>query len=340
MHDGLFAADFMADGQDLAALRIVKTRMIRPLHNDLHVLLPGNILVVRFCTLGHEQPQAVCILAQLMQEIPGLHAVPTADLHHAHGRNGIHHSLLREGYMLSGGIEFRATAAGEGVRQGRRIAHEHQPAARCMEGLQARQSRAAQGFTAGHDHHIVSHLAYLQRRAALLIQGGQEGLADEVEINAAQQQPVRDLAELTFQPLTGRVGLFAGPPVQPVALHRMNHAYANHRLAPRHGRIHTGKVILHQRVILPPGGLIVDGSRIVTLGLSLHGDPRQMGHADGHAQRGLPVTMQLMPAEVEGPAGHAVQLAEHAGAAVLMHGGLGLLGRGEFRHAAQVIDAR
>ena len=50
-----------------------------------------------------------------------------------------------------------------------------------------------------------------------------------------------------------------------------------------------------------------------------------MGHADGYAQSGLPVAVQLVTAEVKGPAGYAVQLAQYAGAAVLVGGGLRLL---------------
>ena len=60
--------------------------------------------------------------------------------------------------------------------------------------------------------------------------------------------------------------------------------------------------------------------------------------ANGHAQRCLPVAVQLVTAEVEIPAGYAVKLTHHAGLAVLVHGGLALLGGGELKGSAKHID--
>ena len=65
-----------------------------------------------------------------------------------------------------------------------------------------------------------------------------------------------------------------------------------------------------------------------------------MGHAQGHAQRGLPIALQLVAAKIEVPAGYAVQLAEHGLAPILAHRALALFGGGILALVAQHIDAR
>ena len=88
-----------------------------------------------------------------------------------------------------------------------------------------------------------------------------------------------------------------------------------------------------------PGRLIADRGGIIALGGAAHGVPAQMRHAHSHAQRRLPVALQLVAAEVEIPVGHAVQLAGHARIAELMHRGGRLLGSGELAVVAQHVDA-
>ena len=226
------------------------------------------------------------------------------------------------------------------VRVAGRIAQKDQPSACPLEGFQPFQRRGAQSLTARNHHRVVGHLPHPQGRAALRALRGQQGFAEEIEIHAAVHQPVGQALEPLVHLAANAVGLLRRAPVEPVALHRMDHAYPHHRLSPGQRRIQPGEIIFYIGVILPPGGLIVDGRRIIPLGLALHGDPRQMLHPDGHAQRRLPVTVELVPPEIKIPAGNAVKLAGHTGAAILMHRALGLLGSGELPAAAEHVDAR
>ena len=89
----------------------------------------------------------------------------------------------------------------------------------------------------------------------------------------------------------------------------MDHAYPNQSLAPNHGGVHTGEMIFHEAIILPPGGLIVDGGGVVPLGFALHGYPAQVRYPDGDAQGSLPVALMLVPPEVKVPAGDTVEFA-------------------------------
>ena len=79
---------------------------------------------------------------------------------------------------------------------------------------------------------------------------------------------------------------------------------------------------------------------IVALRLALHRHPREVGDPDGDAQRRLPVPVQFVTPEIEIPPGHAVQFADHALPAVLMHGGLGLLCGRELVPGAEHVDPR
>ena len=119
----------------------------------------------------------------------------------------------------------------------------------------------------------------------------------------------------------------------------MHNAHMNIARAAGQGGVHARKVVLDVGIFLIPRRLIADRGGIIALGGAAHGVPAQMRHAHGHAQRRLPVTLQLMAAEVEIPVGHAVQLAGHARIAELMHRGGRLLGGGELAMVAQHIDA-
>ena len=98
-------------------------------------------------------------------------------------------------------------------------------------------------------------------------------------------------------------------------------------------------MILDVRILLVPRGLIGDGCGIVTLCGALHRHPRQVLNAHRHAERRLPVAVELMTAEVKIPTRDAVKLTEHTGSAVLVNGGLALLGGGELKPRAKHIDA-
>ena len=98
-------------------------------------------------------------------------------------------------------------------------------------------------------------------------------------------------------------------------------------------------MILHIGVLLIPRRLIVDGGRVVTLGGAVHAVPRQVRDTDSDAQCRLPVALELVPTEVEVPTGDAVQLGCHALLAVLVDGGLTLLGCGQLDQVAQHVNA-
>ena len=66
-----------------------------------------------------------------------------------------------------------------------------------------------------------------------------------------------------------------------------------------------------------------------------------MRHAQCHAHGGLPVSLQLIAAEIKVPAGNSVKFAHHSYGPLLAHGRLTLLRCREFQLVtAQYIDAR
>ena len=152
-------------------------------------------------------------------------------------------------------------------------------------------------------------------------------------------QPIGQILELLVQLLPDACGLCCGAEMQPVAFDGMNHTHPDHGFATGHGGGDTGEMVFYQTEILPPGGLIADGCRIVTLGFALHGNEGQMGHTERCTQCGLPVALELIAAEIVIPAGDAVQLRHHAFPVILPDGGLALLGGGVFHVVAQNVDA-
>ena len=65
-----------------------------------------------------------------------------------------------------------------------------------------------------------------------------------------------------------------------------------------------------------------------------------MVDADRDTEGSLPVTCQLMAAEIKIPVGNAVELAEHTLVAKLMDSAFSLLGSGQLSEIAEHIDAR
>jgi hypothetical protein len=108
---------------------------------------------------------------------------------------------------------------------------------------------------------------------------------------------------------------------------------------PRERGVQAGEVVLHRAVLAPPGRVVADRGRVVALGLAAHGDPGEVVDADGHAEGRLPVALGLVAHKVVVPVGHAVELAEHAGAPVLAGDALGLLGGAVLAAVAEHIDA-
>ncbi len=120
----------------------------------------------------------------------------------------------------------------------------------------------------------------------------------------------------------------------------MQHGHLYQGLPSGQRHIQAGEVVFHHGELLPPGGLIADGGRIVPLGLSFHGIPGQVGHPHRDPQRRLPVPLQLVSPKVVVPSRDPVELAEHALRPGLAHHGLDLLGRGVLAEIAEHVHAR
>lgn len=119
----------------------------------------------------------------------------------------------------------------------------------------------------------------------------------------------------------------------------MNHADLHLGRTAGEGGIQAAEIVLDQVIFLVPGGLVADGSRVISFGFSCHGGPSQMVDADRDTEGSLPVTCQLMAAEIKIPVGNAVEFAEHTLVAKLMDSAFSLLGSGQLSEIAEHIDA-
>ena len=290
--------------------------------------------------MGYEQPAFGAVLAVLRDQVLGARAVFEANVYLAHVGQRFQHRVAAQRYHLRAAAQLERAIRRYRVDQPRHAPGEYQSPAAAHERLQPVQRRRAYRLHVGHYDRAVLHLADLERLAALCTLAGQQRLAYVVEVDRAGYEPLGQIGKVPVHLVAHGGGLLVGAPVQPVALDRVHHAHAHYRLAARHSGVHARKVVLDIRILAVPRRLIVYRRRIVTLGFAAHRHPAQMRHAHRHAQRRLPVALRLVPAEVIVPVGHAVQLAQHAWAAVLMRRRLRLLGRGELAPVAQHVYAR
>ena len=341
-HDdvGLTALVAVADGLHLTRNGVPQLGLILALDVDVDALLTGHVLVVGLVCLGDEQPQTVGVPSDLMDEIARVGAAEAADLHGAILVQSVQQSTAVEADLDGLVKECLAAGRGLGILVLGGVTHEHQLTAGGPEGLQTVEGRGAQGLALGNHHHVVGHLAYGQRRAAHGTLDGEGGLADVVEVNVTAEEPVGDALEVAVQLVADELGLFVGTPMEPVALHGVHDRHLDQGLTAGQSGVHAAEVVFNIGIFLVPGGLVGDGGGVVPLGGTLHGHPGQVLNADGDAQSGLPVAVELVAAEVEVPARNAVQLAHHAGFAVLVDGGLALLGGGELETGAEHINTR
>ena len=289
--------------------------------------------------MGNEEPHAGVIPAKLMDQRVGVSTRGATDLQMAIGLQRREQCAAAEGNAVACRIQHSATVGGHGVFIFRCLAHKDQLAARLPEGLQSLQRGGAQRLAFGHDDHVVGHFAHLERSACLGALLRQQGLRNKVEVNAAAQQPAAHVGEALVHSGAHKLGLLRRAPMEPIALHRMDHAHTHHGHATGHGRSNAGKMILNGAVFLIPGGLVGDGGGIVTLGVALHGHPGEVRHAHRNTKGGLPVTMELVTTEIEIPTRHAVKLAHHTRPTVLVHRRLRLLCGGVFQTTAEHINA-
>ena len=339
-HDdvGLAALVAVADGPHLTRNGVPQLGLVLALHVDVDALLTGHVLVVGLVCLGDEQPQTVGVTADLVDQIAGIAAVEAADLHGAVLVQRVQQSASVEADLDGLVKECLAARRGLGVLVLGGVTHEHQLTAGGSEGLQTLQGSGAQGLALGNHHHVVGHLAHGQRRSAHGALNGEGRLADEVEVDVAPQEPVGDVLEVAVQLVADELGLLVGTPMEPVALHGMHDRHLDQGLASGQSGVHAAEVVFNIGIFLVPGGLVGDGGGVVPLGGTLHGYPGQMLDTDGDAQSGLPVAVELVASEVEVPARDAVQLAHHAGTAVLVDSRLALLGGGELKAGAEHIN--
>ncbi|MNC12044.1 hypothetical protein D3C75_597570 [compost metagenome] len=103
----------------------------------------------------------------------------------------------------------------------------------------------------------------------------------------------------------------------------------------------SGEVILHNPVIFPPGGLVIEYRGIIPLPAALQGIQRQMLGAHVDAKHILPVPHPFLSLKGEVPAGTAVGFGNHEFAPVLV-GDAGALFDGQMllRLLAKHVDTR
>ena len=168
---------------------------------------------------------------------------------------------------------------------------------------------------------------------------GQQRLADEIEIYAAEQQPFCQILEILVKLLADESRFVVGSPVEPEALYRVDNADLYNRHAAGHRRVDSREMILNAGIFFVPRGLIVYRGGIVSLRLACHGNPRQVRHAHRDAESRLPVAVEFVSSEVKIPVCNAVKLGEHTFIAELMRGGLSLLRSRVFLPRAEHINA-
>ena len=223
--------------------------------------------------MGDEQPSAVVVLPQLVNELVGGAAVQVADIDDPLGLQRREQGCTGIFHVFAAFVQLPAAVGGNGVDKRGSAAEEDQPAACVPEGFQTLKRGGAQRFASGHDHGVVGHFAHLQGRAARFAEAGQQRFADEVEIDAAGQQPVCKGDETVVHVGADRVRLVGGAPVEPVALHGMDHAHLHYGLAAGQRGVHAGEVVLHRAVFLIPRALVTDGGGVVAFCFALHRVP-------------------------------------------------------------------
>ena len=161
-----------------------------------------------------------------------------------------------------------------------------------------------------------------------------------MKIQQRKQQPFRDFLELLFQFFSDVRRLRLRSVDRPIALDRVDHTDAHHRLPAAQRRIQS-RIIGFQFAVLPiPRRLIKDGCRIIPLGFARHARPCQMMHPLRHTERGKVISLRLVPAKVKIPVRNAVDFTHHLVFSHLLCGALRLLRCRVFPLIAQNIDAR
>ena len=307
--DGAAAADRIGERGDPAGQRIVEGRAESAFDGYRHVGIRGDVLVVGVSALREEQPAVVPVLAVLGDQAIRERTRGVAELDLADRFQSREQIESLEGKDLGRFPQFLSAVGGDGVFVERGFAEEEQAAAVLSEGFEPFKGGRAQGLAARDDHDVVAHFPDGERGVGRGAERGQKRFGDEIEVHRAEEQPFGDRREALFELVADRRRLFGGSPVEPVALDGVDHADPDDRFSAGEGGRDAREMVFDVPVFGVPGGLIVDRRGVVALGFALHRDPGEVRDADGHAERRLPVPVQLVAAEIVIPAGHAVQLA-------------------------------
>ena len=199
----------------------------------------------------------------------------------------------------------------------RSIAGKDDLSALCGKVFQEIQSRSADSGHVADKDCLVGHLAHLEHCIAIgITTDGSEAAEDVliaiVEIDLGACEPVEEIPVAVLDRIHR-----SRPRREPIeridgnlredALDRADDQKIADRLALGDEKPETGIVVLHELEVLIPSGLETDGSRIVTLGFSLHRVPGKMRATQIHAEESLPVAGILVVLETHLPAGAAVE---------------------------------
>ena len=200
------------------------------------------------------------------------------------------------------------------------------------------QSRTAHGYNRRHKHGVIPHFTYTKTVFAAAIQFGKHTFTEKVEIKLPAQQPFGYILELCFKRIARLRGIFTHALGNPRAFRRVHHSNVDHGNPARERRIQSGKMILYVTVFTIPTRLIIDTCGIIALCRTAHTYPCQVGNPKRYAERGLPIALKFVPAEIEFPTAYAILLTHHAFSAALMRHGLCLLRRSIFFVVTKHID--
>ncbi|KIH87735.1 hypothetical protein SPBR_04607 [Sporothrix brasiliensis 5110] len=284
----------------------------------------------------------VAVRAHLVEERVGRQAAARPRRPHvAHALERAQNVRLAEGDVHRRGQGVGRARRRHAVHERRRRPGHDDGAAVRQQGREGGQRGRADRVQRRHDDDVVVAVAKVQLAAARrdrLVE--EQRLGQKVKVDEAVAQPVGDVLEALLH-LDGGRRRVVRPVGQPEALDGVHDGDADGRHAARQRVVHARKVVLDGGlVVAAPRALVANGRRVVALGLAGHAVPREVRAAHVDAQRGLPVARPLVAHKVKRPVGHAVDLRQHAAAAVLARDRLRLLGRRVLAPVAQHVDAR
>ena len=302
----------------------------------LCVSVIGHLLIYCIC---NEEPTALTVIAHLIDIIRRQGVVGESYLKLARVGKGIEDGMLFKGQLFAFLIKLLQLLAFNHVHIFRRLAYEDQPATRRSEIAQALKGSAAHCDHGRHNDGIIAHLTHLQGSGSGLGLLGEKRLADIVEVYLTVEHPFDKLLEILAVSLADIPRGLASAPIEPIALDGVYHRHRAVGLSACQGGMYACKMVFYIIILLVPRGLVVDGCRIVSLGISLHRHPGKMRDTDTYTESRLPVALEFVVTEVKIPVCNAVHLGNYCFLAVLSRYRLCLLGGGQFYLISEQVDA-